>query len=125
MRLTRYGVIYERGFLVRKPLQMIPSNRNRAAQFFEPLKSSAECLVKKYEDEMGANAYALFNALTDFASRPPSLSDFRRAAARQLGNFAAAEELMNFQFPEGYSHAVALITELIGKRDSALHEIIE
>jgi hypothetical protein len=32
---------------------------------------------------------------------------------------------MNFQFPEGYSHAVALITELIGKRDSALHEIIE
>lgn len=44
-------------------------------------------------------------------------------AARQLGDFATAEELMNFQFPEGYSHAVAFITELIGKGDSALHEI--
>jgi hypothetical protein len=30
---------------------------------------------------------------------------------------------MNFQFPEGYSHAVALITELISEGDSTLHEI--
>ena len=44
-------------------------------------------------------------------------------AARQLGDFAKAKELMNFQFPEGYSRAVALISELIGKGDSALHEI--
>ena len=79
MRLTRYGVIYERGFLVRKPLQMIPSNRNRAVELFEPLNSSAEAIVKTYEAEMGANVYALFNALTDFASRPPGLRDFRRA----------------------------------------------
>lgn len=53
--------------------------RDRAVELFEPLKSNAESLVKKYEDEMGANAYALFNALTDFASRPPGLRDFRRA----------------------------------------------
>jgi hypothetical protein len=44
-------------------------------------------------------------------------------AARQLGDLATAKELMNFQFPEGYSHALAVITELIGKGDSALHEI--
>jgi hypothetical protein len=44
-------------------------------------------------------------------------------AARQLGDFATAGELMNFQFPDGYSHAVALISELIGERDSALREI--
>ena len=43
--------------------------------------------------------------------------------ARQLGDFATAEELMNFQFPEGYAHAVALIKELISEKDSALHEI--
>jgi len=43
--------------------------------------------------------------------------------ARQLGDFASAEELMNFQFPEGYSHAVALITERIREEDSTLHEI--
>ena len=53
--------------------------RGRAEELFEPLKSSAESLVEKYAEEMGANAYALFNALTDFASRPPGLRDFRRA----------------------------------------------
>ena len=53
--------------------------RDRAEELFKPLKSSAESLVQKYEDEMGANAYALFNALTDFASRPPGLRDLRRS----------------------------------------------
>ena len=53
--------------------------RDRAAELFRPLKTTAESLIKKYEGEMGANAYALFNALTDFASRPPRLRDFRRA----------------------------------------------
>ena len=62
------------------PLPKSPDDyRDRAEELFEPLKSSAESLVKKYEDEMGANAYAIFNALTDFASRPPGLRDFRRA----------------------------------------------
>jgi hypothetical protein len=51
---------------------------DRAAELFDPLKTTAEALVKKYEAEIGANAYALFNALTDFASRPPALRDFRR-----------------------------------------------
>jgi len=42
-------------------------------------RSRSESLVRKYENEMDANAYALFNALTDFASRPPGLRDLRRA----------------------------------------------
>lgn len=46
-------------------------------------------------------------------------------AARQLGDFAAAGELMNFQFPEDYSRAVALITKLIREGNSTLHEITE
>lgn len=62
------------------PLPKSPGDyRDRAAELFHPLKRTAESLVKKYEDEMGANAYALFNALTDFASSPPGLRDFRRA----------------------------------------------
>lgn len=44
-------------------------------------------------------------------------------AARQLGDFDAAEELMNFQFPDDYSHAIAIILELIEERNSALREI--
>ena len=44
-----------------------------------PRKPSPESLIEKYAGEMGANAYALFNALTDIASRPPGLRDFRRS----------------------------------------------
>jgi len=51
----------------------------RGEELFEPLKLDAEARVQKYAEEMGANAYALFNAVTDFASRPPSLRDFRRS----------------------------------------------
>ena len=50
----------------------------RRRELFEPLKQNAESLVGKYKEELGANAYALFNALTDFASRPPVLPNFRR-----------------------------------------------
>ena len=50
----------------------------KAARLFEPLKESSESLLRKYTEDMGANAYALFNAVTDFASRPPVLRDFRR-----------------------------------------------
>ena len=50
----------------------------RRRELFEPLKQNAESLVGKYKEELGANAYALFNALTDFASRPPLLPNFRR-----------------------------------------------
>ncbi len=53
--------------------------RDRAEQLFAPLSLTAEPLVRKYTDEMGANAYALFNALTDFATRPPGLYDLRRS----------------------------------------------
>ena len=51
----------------------------RREELFEPLKLDAEARVQKYAEEMGANAYALFNAVTDFASRPPGLRDFRRS----------------------------------------------
>ena len=62
------------------PLPKSPEDlRNRADELFVPLKMNAESLVEKYAREMGANAYALFNAVTDFASRPPGLRDFRRS----------------------------------------------
>lgn len=60
-------------------------------------------------------------ALLDTAD--PNQRMMSAEAARQLGDFATAEELMNFQFPKGYAHAVALIKELIIEKDSALHEI--
>jgi len=62
------------------PLPKSPDDLNvRGQELFGPLKANAESLIGKYSEEMGANAYALFNAVTDFASRPPALRDFRRA----------------------------------------------
>ena len=62
------------------PLPKSPDDLNvRGQELFGPLKANAESLIGKYSEEMGANAYALFNAVTDFASRPPRLRDFRRA----------------------------------------------
>ena len=51
----------------------------RGQELFEPLKLDAESRLQRYAEEMGANAYALFSAVTDFASRPPGLRDFRRS----------------------------------------------
>jgi len=43
--------------------------------------------------------------------------------ARQLGDFAAAAQLIDFRFPDGYAQAVAIIKKLIREQNSALHEI--
>lgn len=62
------------------PLPKSPDDLSaRREVLFEPLKLDAEARVQKYAEEMGANAYALFNAVTDFASRPAVLRDFRRS----------------------------------------------
>ncbi|MEQ1853453.1 MAG: DUF932 domain-containing protein [Chthoniobacteraceae bacterium] len=62
------------------PLPKTPDDlRNRREELFEPLKLNAESLIEKYSEEMGSNAYALFNAVTDFATRPSGLRNFRRA----------------------------------------------
>lgn len=47
---------------------------------FAALKTEAENLIHKYICSLGGNGYALFNALTDFASHPPeSVPNFRRS----------------------------------------------
>jgi hypothetical protein len=62
------------------PLPKSPEDLSaRGEELFEPLKLDAEARVQKYAEELGSNAYALFNAVTDFASRPPALHDFRRS----------------------------------------------
>lgn len=45
---------------------------------FRALRETASGLLAKYTGELGKNGYALFNALTDFASNPPEIDDFRR-----------------------------------------------
>ena len=50
------------------------------ADRFGILKAEADNLIQKYTRALGGNGYALFNALTDFASHPPlSVPNFRRS----------------------------------------------
>lgn len=43
--------------------------------------------------------------------------------ARQLRDFSTATHLLDFQFPEGYSHVVTLLKKLTNEGDSTLREI--
>jgi hypothetical protein len=50
-----------------------------AAEQFSALKTAVRDLILKYYGQIGPNGYALFNAVTDFASHPPELPKFRRS----------------------------------------------
>jgi hypothetical protein len=101
------------------PLPKSPDDlRKREGEFFGPLKLEAGSRLEKYAGEMGSNAYALFNAVTDFASRPPALRDLRRAehsmqtqAGRWLREF---DELLRKDSKPNYA-------EYLGDYRSVIH----
>jgi len=51
----------------------------RHVELFEDLAKVARDRLGRYTASMGANAYAVFNAATDFASHPPEIKHFRRS----------------------------------------------
>lgn len=64
-------------------------NNREKAEYDNLLKYIEDCLEQYYGD-MEANAYALFNAMTDFASRPPENRYVRRdtnSMQRSTGNW--------------------------------------
>lgn len=48
-------------------------------QFFQEITRQVSLLIKEYFGRLGPNAYALFNAMTEFASYPPEIKYFRRS----------------------------------------------
>ena len=62
-----------------------------------------------------------FRALLD--TTDPKQRLMAAEVARQLRDFSTAADLLNFQFPEGYSHAVDLIKKLTSEEDSTVHEV--
>lgn len=56
-------------FGLRPPQPLKPGSRE--AEDWATLVSHLDVLVNRYTDELGENAYAAFNAVTDFASHPP------------------------------------------------------
>lgn len=81
--------------LLRPPKEMDP--KSREAHEWGMLKNAIHELSKRYADDLGENAYAAFNAITDFASNPPSNLHVRRErhslqrlAGEWLTTFSAA-----------------------------------
>jgi hypothetical protein len=61
------------------PLPKPQEDRSREKQeCFESLKNEAIRLIETYFTSLGKNAYAIFSAVTDFASHPPEIKYFRR-----------------------------------------------
>jgi len=73
---------------------------------FRALRDNARERVGRYQADLGSNAYAAFNAMTDLASHPPDIPRFRRsphslqtaagAWAEEFGKLVAAGEGFDF-----------------------------
>jgi hypothetical protein len=51
---------------------------DRRNELVTALEKHISDILDRYRTQLGENAYALFNAITDFASHPPELRDFHR-----------------------------------------------
>lgn len=68
-----------------------------ARDTFLALRDDARERVDRYEESLGSNAYAAFNAMTDFASHVPDVPRFRRSPhSLQAAAGAWAEEFGRF-----------------------------
>ncbi len=68
--------------MLRSALQVRPLKSTRPgareAADWTALETDIGLLCSRYEDDLGDNAYAVLNAMTDFASRPPDNRHLRR-----------------------------------------------
>ncbi len=86
------------------------SSKNRARLAWERLNDSVDRLREKYVDDLGSNAYALMNVVTDMATRPAAVDGLRRSdrnslqcmAGRWLADFSTACAKSDFE-PEKYA----------------------
>jgi hypothetical protein len=86
---------------IRKPKKMKP--QSPIAKDWEALSQSIGVLCGRYAEELGENAYAVFNAMTEFASHPPQnrcvyreRHSFQRLAGDWLSKFS--QECLNPDF---------------------------
>jgi len=78
---------------IRAPEALKPKSRDAAE--WEMLNSHIATLCEQHARELGENAYAVFNVITEFASRPPAnrhvhreRNSLQRLAGTWLSNFA-------------------------------------
>jgi hypothetical protein len=91
--------------LVRKPKNAKPETREAAE--WEKLESHITEMCNRYAKDLGENAYALFNAVTEFASHPPDnrciyreRHGFQRRAGLWLTDFTRESRLPGFSLAQ-------------------------
>lgn len=70
-KVTRpeFEPLFRVALMIREPKDMKPDSP--IARDWKVLSQHLDTLCSRYRDELGENAYAVFNAITDFASHPP------------------------------------------------------
>jgi len=108
---------------IRKPKNMKP--QSPIAARWEALSQGIGVLCGRYADELGENAYAVFNAITEFASYPPQnrcvyreRHSFQRLAGDWLSKFS--QECRNPDF--ALSSYLEALTKHNGNGDKILSE---
>lgn len=86
---------------IRKPKHAIPPSK--AAADWEALEKHLATMCDRYANELGENAYSVFNAITEFASHPPDnrciyqdRHGFQRRAGAWLNDFSRECRLSGF-----------------------------
>lgn len=94
------------GVLRVHPPQNVEKN-SRIADSWESLCSYMDGLCEKYVNELGENAYAVFNAITDFASHPPAnrcvyreRHSFQKLAGAWVSAFHGASSAKDFNLDD-------------------------
>jgi Domain of unknown function (DUF932) len=108
---------------IRKPKNMTP--QSPIAAHWEALSQGIGVLCGRYAEELGENAYAVFNAITEFASYPPQnrcvyreRHSFQRLAGDWLSKFS--QECRNPDF--ALSSYLEALTKHDGNGDKILSE---
>ena len=100
------------------PLPPEASSKGPARDTFLALRDAARERFERYEGSLGSNAYAAFNAMTDFASHPPDVPRFRRTPhslqaaagewAEEFGNMLATDNAFDLRSHLGRYGEVAV-----------------
>ena len=108
MQLMTPAVILE---LVLGVLRLCPPSSPNASKYivgeWAAIQKHLQALIARYVTEVGENAYAAFNVMTDFATRPKGRGSYAREVhtlQRRVGawlpNFCALSRLPGFRIEE-------------------------
>jgi hypothetical protein len=91
--LDQFGAFVRAILSIRTPDKLEP--KSRAAAEWELLIAHIEALCDRYARDLGENAYAVLNVITEFASQPPAnrhihreRNSLQRLAGTWLSDFA-------------------------------------